>query len=185
MINAARRIGIATAVIILTATYAAAQSQPPADTLLKGKTQLGFAIAPEVKLSSMNGEFAALAGCSFGLVIKPSFIIGVAGYGKITDIFTDGYMGYGGVVLEYSVNSHRLVHYSIGGLMGAGNAAGSPSPFFVAEPQGRIDVNVTRWFRLGFGGGYRFIAGAQRCNSLFRGPTASILLMFGSLSRNP
>jgi hypothetical protein len=184
MINAAGRIGIAAAALILTATYAAAQPQP-ADTLLKGTTQLGFAIAPEVRLSSMNGEFAALAGCSFGLVIKPSFILGVAGYGKITDIFTNGYMGYGGIVLEYAIDSHRLVHYSIGGLMGAGNAAGSPSPFFVAEPHGRITVNVTGWFRLGFGGGYRFIAGAQGGNASFRGPTASIMLMFGSLSRTP
>jgi hypothetical protein len=68
---------------------------------------------------------------------------------------------------------------------GAGNAAGSPPPFFVAEPQGRINVNVTGWFRLGFGGGYRFIAGAQSGNASFRGPTAGIILMFGSLSRNP
>jgi hypothetical protein len=185
MINAARTIGIAAVVMILTPVYAAAQSQQPTDALLKGKTQLGFTVAPEVKLSRMNGEFAALAGCSFGLVMKPSFLIGVAGYGKITDIFTHGYMGYGGIILEYSMDPHRLVHFSIGGLLGAGNAAASPSPFFVAEPQGRVNVNVTPWFRLGFGGGYRFIEGARCANSSLRGPTASITLMFGSLISNP
>jgi hypothetical protein len=185
MMKAVRTIGIAAAVMILAPVCGAAQSQLPTDTLLKGKTQLGFAVTPEVKLSRMNGEFAALAGCSFGLVMKPSFLFGVAGYGKITDIFTHGYMGYGGIILEYSMDPHRLVHYSIGGLLGAGNAAAAPSPFFVAEPQGRVNVNVAPWFRLGFGGGYRFIGGARCANSSLRGPTASITLMFGSLISNP
>jgi hypothetical protein len=185
MMKAIRTVVLTAIVMIWTPIYAAAQSQQPTDTLVKGKTQLGFAVTPEVKLSRMNDEFAALAGCSFGLVMKPNFLIGVAAYGKITDLSSHGYMGYGGILLEYFKNPHRLVHYSIGGLLGAGNAAVSPSPFFVAEPQGRVNVNITPWFRLGFGGGYRFIGGARCANSSLRGPTASITLMFGSLVSNP
>jgi len=173
---------VMTAVMInCAAVFAIAQPQEPTETLLKGKTQLGFAVSPEMKFSKMNGEFAVLAGMSFGLVVKPNFLIGVAGYGKVTDIFTQGYMGYGGFILEYSKDPHRLVHYSIGGLVGAGYAQAYPFAFFVAEPQARVSLNLTRWFRLGFGGGSRFVAGAECASPWFRGPTANIMLMFGGL----
>jgi len=167
------------------AVCAVAQSQQPTETLLKGKTQLGFAVSPEIKFTKMNGEFAVLAGGSLGLMVKPSFLLGVGGYGKITDIFSNGYMGYGGFILEYFKDPRRMVHYSVGGLLGAGYAQAYPFPFVVAEPQARVSLNVTRWFRLGFGGGYRFVAGARCANPSLRGPTASIMLMLGGLSRNP
>jgi len=182
MINITRRLVIAAFIINWAAVCASAQSQQPTETLLKGKTRLGVAFSPEIKFSKMNGEFAVLAGGSLGLMVKPSFLVGVGAYGKITDIFTNGYMGYGGFVLEYSADPHRLVHYTIGGLLGAGYAQAYPSPFFVGEPQGRVSLNVTRWFRLGFGGGYRLVAGARCANSWLRGPTASVVLTFGSLN---
>lgn len=35
------------------------------------------------------------------------------------------------------------------------------SSFFIAEPEANVNLNLTKLFRLGFGGGYRFTGGAR------------------------
>jgi hypothetical protein len=48
--------------------------------------------------------------------------------------------------------------------------------FFVAEPEASIMLNITDTFRIGFGGGYRFIGGAGRTRDRLDGFTASVTL---------
>ena len=75
----------------------------------------------------------------------------------------------------------------IGGLVGSGWAQKlwfipgwkNDHSFFVAEPQATVSVNVASWFRLGFGGGYRFAAQSDRHHANLSGPTANIVLSFG------
>jgi hypothetical protein len=48
--------------------------------------------------------------------------------------------------------------------------------FFVAEPEASVMLNITETFRIGFGGGYRFIGGAGRMGDRLDGFTASATL---------
>ena len=63
-------------------------------------------------------------------------------------------------MLGYHHRPHRMLHFSLGGLIGAGNATlfrGRSHNIFVAEPEAELTLNVTRVVRLGFGLGYRFV----------------------------
>ena len=48
--------------------------------------------------------------------------------------------------------------------------------FFVAEPEFNLNLNITEKLRVGFGGGYRFIAGAGRISDRLDGFTANAAL---------
>lgn len=48
--------------------------------------------------------------------------------------------------------------------------------FFVAEPEVNLNLNITEKLRIGFGGGYRFIAGAGRTGDRLDGFTANAAL---------
>ena len=54
--------------------------------------------------------------------------------------------------------------------------------FFVMEPTVRLMLNVTSFFRIGVGGGYRLISGTsldELKDSDISGPSAEIVLKFG------
>lgn len=57
-----------------------------------------------------------------------------------------------------------------------GPRSSSRTSFFVAEPEANVMLNVTEKFRLGFGGGYRFIGGAGPLQNALDGFTASVAL---------
>jgi hypothetical protein len=157
-------------------SIAGATPQQDTQTLVEGKVNKTVLIAfPEVKFSSVDGRFANFVGLRGGILLNEKFLIGFGGYG-LTNVQTLPAMGYGGLVLEYSPKPHGLVNLSMGGLVGGGGAYGLS--FFAAEPEARLRVNVTRWFRLGFGGGYRFIGGAAWANSILRGPVTTLSAEF-------
>lgn len=161
--------------ISLDAVIAAAAQQDP-KTLVEGKVTKSVLIAfPEVKFSAVDGRFANFVGVRGGILLNDKFLIGVGGYG-LTNVRTLPAMGYGGLVLEYTPIPHEAVTFSVGGLIGGGGA--NAVSFFTAEPEARLRVNITRWFRLGFGGGYRFIGGAGCANSILRGPVATLSVEF-------
>jgi hypothetical protein len=73
---------------------------------------------------------------------------------------------------------------SIPGFPGFPKFPGFPFPifddvnesFFVAEPEFNLNLNITEKLRVGFGGGYRFIAGAGRTSDRLDGFTANAAL---------
>ncbi len=155
-----------------------AQEKPETETLVSDIDN-GYMVAVETKLTTVNDRFANFLGIYGGWVIGHKFLLGVGGYGKTTGIH-EMQMGYGGLVLEYYINPHRLVNFSAKGLIGGGSASWRwDDPFFVAEPEGKVTINITDWFRLGAGGGYRFVRGSY-CNDKLSGFTANIQLMFGT-----
>jgi hypothetical protein len=88
-------------------------------------------------------------------------------------------MGYGGLVLEYFVDPDRLWNFSVRGLLGGGASSWNwTDPYFVAEPELKATLNITRRVRLGFGGGYRFVRGSYGAKERLSGPVASIDLKF-------
>ncbi len=175
--NATIRISSVIVVMLLATAVAAAQSGKETEVLIKEKKPLGFAVAFDTKLSRVNDKFATLVGFQAGLVVKPNFFIGLAGYGRPSGQSGEQ-MAYGGLVLENTFRPHKLFNYSIGGFLGAGSSDLNHKTFFAAEPRVTLFINITSWFRLGFSEGYRFIGNAGWANSRLRGPWTGINLAF-------
>lgn len=140
---------------------------------------------PVVKFTGINGEFATLIGGYGGWFVNKQFMIGGGGYGLLgdnirvndndkvdtgqpnRDMHYD--VAYGGLMLEYTMNSDRLVHYTFNTLIGGGevsqeldnNSEFANSRFFVFEPAANVEVNVTDFFRVGAGASLRLVAGTN------------------------
>ncbi|MCD4695597.1 MAG: hypothetical protein K8S16_05080 [Bacteroidales bacterium] len=92
-------------------------------------------------------------------------------------------MGYGGILLEYIAMPKNAIHLSFPLIIGAGGTSVSAktlqeldnvnpqewtkydfvesSAFFVVEPGINVELNMTKFFRLGMGASYRFISGTN------------------------
>ena len=156
------------------------------ETLLPSDFDNGFIVAFDDKLSTLDGNFANFAGFHGGWLIDHSFLIGMAAYGTTADRGFE--MGYGGFLIEYFFNPNKLFNYSIRGLIGGGGIENYGNRhqgfghdldgFFVAEPEARVTLNVSKPFRIGFGLGYRFV-GADSSDLDLSGPTFSFSFKFG------
>ena len=123
---------------------------------------------PVVKFSQVADEFAVFAGGRGGWIINHTFVIGAGGYGLANDIrFSDlTYgrdieFGYGGLELEYINRSDNLIHFTVYLLIGGGGLSGTileEESVFVAEPALNGELNITSFFRLNAGVGYRWVA---------------------------
>jgi hypothetical protein len=132
------------------------------------------------------------------------FILGGGGFGLVTThnapSATPNYasdlrlgFGYGGVLGEWVYAADKIVHMSLGLLLGGGAAGyyhkGSntgPDPeknvFFIAEPEAAVEINATSFFRINIGASYRFTSAFGRggvTDRDVRGPAGNILLRFG------
>jgi len=160
------------------------------ETLLgSGKITSGGYGAPVIKYTQIKGEPAILVGGKGGWIINHSFIIGGGGYGLVNNIdanntfaamLSEPYLnfGYGGLELEYIVQSDQMVHFSVNTLIGAGGVSYRPSffdehrdnwnnwdspsdAFFVFEPGANVELNVIDFFRINAGVSYRLISGVN------------------------
>jgi hypothetical protein len=196
---------LAVVVLLLTALPALGQEE----TLVGGQDiEHGGYGALVVKSSKINNEFALLMGVRGGWIINHTFSLGLAGYGLVNNVhalvqgpvgerFVN--VGYGGLDLEFILDSDRLVHISFHSLIGAGGlgfrrawdedwnegpfAAQHYNAFFIAEPAVNVDLNVTSWFRLSAGMSFRLISGVESSassNHNLKGPSGMLTLRFGS-----
>lgn len=164
------------------------------------------------KFSSFNEKFAFLTGGYGGWFINDQFLIGLGGYGLSNRLHAPDLenrypgerisweMGYGGLDIEYTLHSKRLIHYSFNMLIGGGGISKqvrdkntrwhddeddryyNTSAFFVIEPGATIEMNVTKWFRIGVGASYRSIHGSNTAgisDSKMSAPSANVSFKFG------
>ena len=142
--------------------------------------------APVTKFTNVNGEFGVLCGVRGGWIINHKVSLGLGGYGLATNtelansaLGETRYLnfGYGGFEFEYVLSSDDVIHLTFSGLIGGGSADYrfnkfadedfdhdndfERDDFFVAEPAINAEVNVTSFFRVNFGFGYRFISGVN------------------------
>ena len=161
---------------VAAAPRASAQEESKQEVLVEG-LENGWFVAGSVKFSEVDGQFANFVGPYGGWLINHKFLVGGGGVGLTNRHPFE--MGYGGLVLEYFINPKSLVNVSVKGLIGGGSTSWNwENPFFVAEPEVKVNVNVTDFFRVGFGGGYRFVSG-NRHDDRLRGPSATVDLKFG------
>lgn len=105
----------------LASTAAQAQTSTSTETLLGGDVDSGFLIAPDFKLTEIDGDFASLGGAYGGWVLNRKLLLGGGVYTLVHG--RDGAeMTYGGGVVEYFVNPTKVVNFSFRGLVGGGSA---------------------------------------------------------------
>lgn len=181
------------------------ESDPPQDEVLIGGIQHnGGYGAPTVALTSFKGDPVVLVGGQGGWIINRRFVIGGGGRGIATRYGTtlngrrvDFEMGYGGILFEYIGAPSRLLHYGGELLIGGGDAryfeestgtsdgddSIASTSIFASELGGRLELNVTTFFRVGLSGGYRLIVGSDLqglSDTDLGGPYGQLSFRFGS-----
>jgi hypothetical protein len=160
---------------------------------------------PVFKYTQIKGEPAVLIGGRGGWIINHTFVIGGGGYGLVNQIEADYLInnkhpfinfGYGGLELEYIIQSDQVVHFSVYTLIGAGGIMykenhwddwsdwnSGNDEFFVFEPAVNVEINIISFFRINAGVTYRFISGlyySELENSDLAGFSGALTLKFGS-----
>jgi len=189
-------------------SHAFAQDVDQSSTPRRKTIFTGYGVSSN-KYTRFNGENAVLLGAYGGVLINHKLMVGLGGYGLVTrhdaNVVSDHYkknsykMGYGGFVFEYDIVDRGRFHATSNVLLGAGaiinghSKSGSiydpehflseeESGFLVAEPSLALEADVTNWFRVGVGAGYRFV-GSSNMTSIsdheLSGVTANISLKFG------
>ena len=138
----------------------------------------GWFVAPTFGTTGFGGQLAYSPGIRGGIYLNRRLAIGVAANGLGND---DSYLHehaagnfgtYGGLLVQYVVQSNRVLHASFESTIGSGrwcasvtdadNQNGCTGKDFLAfEPAANVELNVARHFRIATGVGYRFaVAGS-------------------------
>ncbi len=181
------------ATILVAVSWSAALAQER--TLITGGVESGGMGAPVVKFTEIGNEFSVMAGGRGGWIINHTFLIGAGGYGLANDLDLDGLhprrdveFGYGGLELEYINNSDGLIHFTLEGLVGGGGLTTrvqgiyESEAVFVLEGGGNLMLNVTPFFRMGIGGGYRWVTDVDTVilsSADMSAPYAALTFKFG------
>lgn len=164
-------------------------------TLIKTghKANGGFA-ALENKFTEINGHYANMAGIYGGWFINHRFLLGVAGaavtnnipvpeeFSTVAGVPMSYEYGQFGLMTEYTLWSHRAIHFSFGVMNGAGftvqyqrhdykddwrwdhdndSYPKNANFFFVSEPGVRLEMNILKWLRFTPGVSYRYAYGSD------------------------
>ncbi len=161
---------------------------------------------PWLIVAPVKNEAGLFLGGYGGWFINHCFLIGGGGYSLVSELKAPVLgpngetlyfeMGYGGLVFEYVDKSHKMVHYTIKTLIGAGELVynykmsegnwpfdHTNDSFFIIEPDINMELNVSTHFRAGLGVGYRYISGVQLegiTDEELSGLCANLTLKFGS-----
>ncbi len=176
------------------------------ETLISGKASQGGYGGPVFTYSRILGKDALLFGGRGGWIANHHFVFGVGGFGLVTRIAApEGApdigeplrldLAYGGLWMEYIILPEKLVHASIGALIGGGVSGYSRQErrfrdersveddvIFAAEPVLSLEVNVLSFVRVSVGASYRYI-GSVDLSGLrekdLSGFSGSLMLKFG------
>lgn len=191
------------AAIILMLSFSAYGQE---ETLISRDIESGGYGGLEVKFGEINGEWEVFVGGRGGWIINHQFVLGGAGYGMTTEgetrpgsivpYFNELFeMGYGGVLLAYINNSHRLIHLTVETLIGGGgisyygdegndpfNDEFDGDAFFIVEPGVNFELNISRRLRFAAGASYRITSGVEfqdLKDGDITGPAINLMLKFG------
>lgn len=142
---------------------------------------------PFVDFSAVEGEFAVFVGGGGALLLGQTFYFGGYGEGlatshyrydlsEVTDIEEPKIsFGHGGFWLGYINNSFKAIHPAASLKLGWGNISVYDDYYdydhenyvandgvFVLIPQLEMEMNLTSWFKLNVGAGYRWVTGMDK-----------------------
>ncbi len=158
--------------------WATTQDERP-QTLIGGKVSHGGFGGPVFGFTRLNGESSAIVGGRGGWLINHRLVIGGGGMGIATQVAVPSgttpndadhqlAFGYGGLWTEYIIAPSRLVHGSLGVMVGGGGLAlhrfrGGPiediqtDPVFLLDPTASVEVNLISFIRLTLSVNYRVV----------------------------
>lgn len=159
--------------VILAAIVSCLVLQAPADleaqtarTMVRGEASHGGFGAIVFKGSGVNDQFAGFFGARGAWLIDHVFALGVGGYMMGGGVDVQRPVGqrsldmwYGGAEIEFISGWSQVYHITFLTLVGGGQLEleGESDGIWAVEPELNLEVNVASYFRLNFGGGYRFI----------------------------
>ena len=138
----------------------------------------------DMRMTEFNDELGLMMGVHGGIIMNNHFVIGLGGYGLTSNYLIENtenldelylYGGYGGLILGAIFSPKEVIHIYTPVLIGAGgmeitdrnhlNNFHRPnfgtyienSAFFVVEPGIEVEINVTRFFKIGLGASYRLV----------------------------
>jgi len=166
-------------------------------TLLHGDISYGGFGGFMMDYSTIGNEFVFSNGGGGGVLLNRKFFIGGFGLSSVNNISTSiaDYdrleMEYGGMWLGYYFFPEKAVHIGLDAKVGWGSITYRENGFFssrvsdgvyVINPGLNIGMNVTRWFKVNVGGGYRLVSGTAPgylgSNKLSQ-PNVNLALTFG------
>ena len=142
----------------------------------------------DMAFTGINDGYALLLGGHGGLIFNKKIMLGFGGMGITTPVEFNGINptepleltgGYGGFLFGYILAPREVFHVAFPVTLGVGGLdvresafnfdPGNPnitdrienSVFVIVEPGVQLEVNVTRFFRLGLGLTYRFTEGVD------------------------
>ena len=141
-------------------------------------------LGPELKVSRLIEGYQLYTGIKGAILFNDKIAIGLTGGGFVTEevfvglndmgeeTYLNTIMGYGGFYVDYIIHTESPVLISFPMLIGAagvalfskqavGNLVADEEMveggvFFIYEPAVNMEVNITRFLRMGLGIGYRF-----------------------------
>jgi hypothetical protein len=164
-------------------------------TLFSGSTRISGFGGPLMSFTTINGQFAHMMGGGGGVLLW-NFFLGGYGEGLTNGIPVNGNrldFGHGGFWTGYSFMAARPLHPTVSSQIGWGSVSehdpdfsywGTPDNVFVFNPAVELEMNFTKFFRLGVGIHYRIVTGANPeisnlTNSDLSGPGALLTFKFG------
>lgn len=187
---------------IIVALFFAGQLSAQQETLFGDYLESGGYGGPFVQFGKIAGANGVFVGGQGGWIVNHKFVLGGRGYGLANEVEVENEenlkyeFGCGGVLLEYIINSNRLVHLSVQTMIGAGGITYSykdkdfdrgisdfgEDSFFVLEPGVNVVLNINRFFRVAAGVNYRYVNGVNYrtlTDSDLSDVSGQILLKFG------
>jgi len=165
--GAAGPLTLATSLACLALAVPAGLPAQQARTMVRTEADNGAYGGLVFKGTAVDDQFAAFLGARGGYLFDHVFSVGAGGYVMAggPDVALPGGgtgpldMWYGGVELEFINIWSQVYHLTFLVLVGGGSMKleGASDGIWATEPALNLEMNVTPWYRLQFGGGYRFI----------------------------
>ena len=130
----------ATAMPMAVAAQETAAPEPPRAPLLVERVPEGMVVAPDVRITGIDGRTVGVAGGYAGWMTDRSLLVGGGAY-WVASGSSDLEMHYGGLVVEWLVRSDRRIGFGARALVGGGRATlGAPHGESLGLPLGGVDV---------------------------------------------
>lgn len=184
-----------TAILIIISVAGLKAQDSDIQTLFSGSTRISGFGGPLMSFTAIDGQFAHMMGGGGGVLLG-DFFLGGYGEGITNGIQVNGNrldFGHGGFWTGYSFMAARPLHPAVSAQIGWGAVSehdpdysywGTPDNVFVFNPAVELEMNFTKFFRLGVGIHYRIVTGvnpeiSSLTNSDLSGPGALLTFKFG------
>ena len=130
---------------------ALAQTSPAQGPLVIERVHNPFVVAPDYKVTDLDGEFGQLAGVYAGRSIEDTLFIGGAGYWLVNGSGGDK-LAYGGLLAGWSMPVGSRIRFGARSLVGLGRATLGTDFDELRRLDGQRGLNDGRVTRFGAGG---------------------------------